>query len=84
MSYGSEASHLWEHAAMDCWHCRRAASAACRFCGRGVCKEHAQNQAFVLEVFEGEIAPRALVVEDAIWCGACHPRPEPVDLPELG
>ena len=27
---------------------------------------------------------RALVVEDALACGACNPRPEPVDLPELG
>ena len=26
---------------------------------------------------------RALVVEDALFCGACHPRPDPVELPEL-
>jgi hypothetical protein len=24
-----------------------------------------------------------LVVEDALFCGACNPRPDPVDLPEL-
>ena len=26
---------------------------------------------------------RALVVEDALFCGACRPRPDPLDLPEL-
>jgi len=26
---------------------------------------------------------RALVVEDALFCGACTPRPDTVDLPEL-
>ena len=26
---------------------------------------------------------RALVVEDALYCGACTPRPDPLDLPEL-
>jgi hypothetical protein len=27
--------------------------------------------------------PRALIVEDALFCGACTPRPDPLDLPEL-
>jgi hypothetical protein len=26
---------------------------------------------------------RALVVEDALYCGSCRPRPAPVELPEL-
>jgi hypothetical protein len=26
---------------------------------------------------------RALVVEDALFCGVCKPRPAPVELPEL-
>jgi len=26
---------------------------------------------------------RAFVVEDALWCAVCTPRPDPVDLPEL-
>jgi hypothetical protein len=30
----------------------------------------------------GEVT-RALVVEDALFCGACTPRPDPIDLPEL-
>jgi hypothetical protein len=24
-----------------------------------------------------------LVVEDALFCGACTPRPDPLDLPEI-
>jgi hypothetical protein len=37
---------------------------------------------FVLDVF-GRSVPKALVVEDALHCGACTPRPDPIDLPEL-
>jgi hypothetical protein len=66
---------------MDCWHCRRTAVGACRFCGRGICEDHVETKPFVLELF-GE-PTRALVVEDALFCGACTPRPDPVDLPEL-
>ena len=56
---------------MDCWHCRRTAVGTCRFCGRGVCEDHAQTQAYVLELFKGTGRTRALVVEDALFCGAC-------------
>lgn len=68
---------------MVCWHCRRTAVGACRFCGRGVCEDHAQEMPFVLELFRGADSTRALVVEDALFCGACTPRPDPIDLPEL-
>jgi hypothetical protein len=68
---------------MVCWHCRRTAVGACRFCGRGVCEDHAQERAFVLELYRGGDTTRALVVEDALFCGACTPRPDPIDLPEL-
>jgi len=36
-----------------------------------------------LELFKGAGPTRALVVEDALFCGACTPRPDPLDLPEL-
>ena len=49
---------------MDCWHCRRNAVGACRFCGRGVCEDHAETQPFVLELFRGKDVTRALVVEE--------------------
>ncbi len=42
-------------------------------------------QPFVLDLFRGrkhEIL-RALVVDDALHCGVCRPKGEPVELPEL-
>ena len=68
---------------MDCWHCRRTAIGVCRFCGRGVCEDHAKTEPFILELFRNDGATQALVVEDALRCGACSPRPDPIPLPEL-
>lgn len=68
---------------MDCWHCRRTAIGACRFCGRGVCESHLETRPFILQLFGDPTSTRALVVEDALHCGACNPRPDPVALPEL-
>jgi hypothetical protein len=68
---------------MDCWHCRKTAVGSCRFCGRGVCEDHAGEQPFVLQLFRVNGPTRALVVENALFCGACKPRPDPIDLPEL-
>jgi hypothetical protein len=47
-----------------------------------VCEDHADTQPYVLDLFGGD-PTRALVVEDALFCGACRPRPDPIDLPEL-
>jgi hypothetical protein len=68
---------------MDCWHCRKTAVGSCRFCGRGVCEDHAGEQPFILALFRANGPTRALVVENALFCGACKPRPDPIDLPEL-
>jgi hypothetical protein len=69
---------------MDCWHCRRTAVGSCRFCGRGICEDHVETAPYVLELYRGPGGvTRALVVEDALYCGACTPRPDPLDLPEL-
>ena len=68
---------------MDCWHCKRTAVGVCRFCGRAVCENHAKTRPFILDVYRGDDTPKALVVEDALHCGACRPRPDPVELPEL-
>jgi hypothetical protein len=68
---------------MDCWVCQRSALGVCRFCGRGVCQEHAQFRPFILALYRAEEGQKALVVEDALHCGQCTPRPEPVPLPEL-
>lgn len=68
---------------MDCWHCRRTAVGTCRFCGRAVCEDHVTTRPYILELFRNEEVTKALVVEDALACGVCHPRPDPVALPEL-
>jgi hypothetical protein len=48
-----------------------------------VCENHAETKPYVLELFRGATSTKALVVEDAIHCGACTPRPDPIELPEL-
>lgn len=69
---------------MDCWNCHRTAVGACRFCGRGTCEDHAKERPYILELFRGSDAMQALVVEDALYCGNCSPRPDPIPLPDLG
>lgn len=69
---------------MDCWTCEKAALGACRFCGRGACREHAQARPFIVSLYRSkESVVQAVVVEDALHCGVCRPRGEPVPLPEL-
>jgi hypothetical protein len=70
---------------MDCWICKRTALGVCRFCGRGICQEHARFHPYILSLFSSlrKEVVRALVVEDALFCGVCKPRPDPVELPEL-
>ena len=69
---------------MDCWNWHRTAVGACRFCGRGMCEDHAKERPYILELFRGSDAMQALVVEDALYCGNCSPRPDPIPLPDLG
>jgi hypothetical protein len=68
---------------MDCWHCRRTAVGTCRFCGRGICEDHVQTYPFILELYRDGDVTKVLAVEDALYCGACTPRPEPLEVPEL-
>ena len=70
---------------MNCWHCRQTALGCCRFCGRAVCEDHVETRAYPIAVYRGgpHKVPRVLVVEDALHCGYCEPRPDPVELPEL-
>ena len=70
---------------MDCWICERTALGACRFCGRGICRQHAKTQPFILEVFRGaeHKALRGLIVDDALHCGVCRPKGDPLELKEL-
>jgi hypothetical protein len=50
-----------------------------------LCEDHARFGPFLLEVHRSEQRGRAegLVVEDAVLCGTCRPRPQPVPMPEL-
>jgi hypothetical protein len=68
---------------LDCWHCHRNAIGVCKFCGRGICENHVKTRPFIVAVLDNQEPTRAIVVEDALHCGACHPRPDPIELPEL-
>ena len=68
---------------MRCWVCGGSAEGVCRFCGRGVCKEHARTRPFLLQAWPDGPELRGLAVEDALHCGVCKPRPEPVNLDSL-
>jgi hypothetical protein len=50
-----------------------------------VCRDHAKVHPFILDVFRGKKHDqlRALVVDDALHCGICKFRGDPVDMPEL-
>ena len=63
---------------MQCWVCGGPASGVCRFCGRAVCRSDAKKHVFVLEVYESSGTHYGLAVEDALHCGVCKPKPDPV------
>jgi len=69
---------------MNCWHCDRPAHGACRFCGRGVCREHAQALPHIEALYHNDKeVQKALVVAEALYCGVCRPQEDPVELPQL-
>jgi hypothetical protein len=48
-----------------------------------VCADHVETRPYILELLRRDGHTAALVVEDALFCGACTPRADVVDLPEL-
>jgi hypothetical protein len=67
---------------MTCHQCERTAAGVCRFCGRGLCSDHFKNRPFVLAaVASRDGALSVLAVEDALYCGTCHPQDDFVELP---
>jgi hypothetical protein len=48
-----------------------------------VCEDHVDTEPFILELFRSDGPIKALVVEDALRCGGCTLRPDPIPLPEL-
>jgi hypothetical protein len=70
---------------MTCWFCAKAARGMCRFCGRGLCEHHAKEGPYLIATSRSQSRDRTegLVVEDALQCGQCRPRPQPIPMPEL-
>jgi hypothetical protein len=69
---------------MNCWHCDRPAHGSCRFCGRGVCREHARTLPHIEALYRDDKGTqKALVVGNALYCGVCQPKEDPVELPQL-
>jgi hypothetical protein len=69
---------------MNCIHCDLAAHAVCRFCGRAVCQDHITESPYIISLYMGEEkVQKAIVIPDAVYCGICNPRGQPVPLPEL-
>ena len=69
---------------MLCIQCDQPARGVCKFCGRGLCKEHMKNSPFIVTIYiGGGNVPKAVVVADALYCGLCKPQPEPIEMPEI-
>jgi hypothetical protein len=51
-----------------------------------LCEDHAQEHPYILDLYRDKTgdAMKVLVVEDALYCGICTPRPDPIEIPELG
>jgi hypothetical protein len=62
---------------MTCIKCNDEATAICKFCGRAVCNQHIQAKRFATGFTSvgGMLSAtdNAFSVEDAVWCGTCHP-----------
>jgi len=68
---------------MNCWHCDRPAHGVCVFCGRAVCKTHVKEMPRVISTFRSrENNLMAIACPDALYCGICKPKGEPVQLEE--
>lgn len=69
---------------MECWHCERPSHATCKFCGRAVCKTHAQEKPYIIHAYRTSTGVyKAFVVAGAVWCGICTPQQDPVTLKDL-
>jgi len=70
---------------MICHKCGEPAMGICKFCGRGVCKEHhSTSLPTIMAMYLGrDSTPKAVVVSNVLWCGECQPQPEPIEMPEF-
>jgi hypothetical protein len=65
---------------MQCWVCGSPAQGVCRFCGRAICRDDAKTLPFFLDVFPSNGRLLGLALDDALYCGVCQPKPEPVPM----
>ena len=69
---------------MECWICERPAHAICRFCGRAICKAHTQEHPYILHTYRTTTGTyKAIVVPDAVHCGTCDPKQDPITLMDM-
>ena len=75
---------------MNCWHCERPSHGTCVFCGRALCKDHVKSMPRILDIFhKTDSNPQAsekyyaLVVTNALYCGVCKPREDPIKMEQL-
>ncbi len=69
---------------MNCWHCERPAHGNCAFCGRAVCRDHVKSLPRIIDIYnKGEDGHFAFVVNNALYCGVCKPREDPIRLERL-
>ena len=59
------------------------ASAAFAVARRAARTQH-KRLPYIATIYVGaENTPKAVVVEDALWCGECRPEAQPVPMPEI-
>ena len=69
---------------VKCWQCDHPAQGVCRFCGRAICKGHARTLPHIEDLYHDDKGVyKALVVADALYCGVCQPKGDPIELPQL-
>jgi hypothetical protein len=69
---------------MKCFKCENEAAGVCRFCGRGLCKEHTQFRLHIPSVYlDKNDDLHCLAVKGALFCGKCDPIPVPVKVSHL-
>ena len=66
---------------MNCWHCDRPAHALCKFCGRGICKDHVKTMPHIVALYlSKDDEPLAFVTPESVHCGVCKPLGKPIKL----
>jgi hypothetical protein len=59
-------------------------SGEAHFCGRGVCREHAQSMPCIVDTYRKAAGQsKALIVANTLYCVFCEPKEDSVELPNL-